>query len=424
MRKALLWHNYFCCSVVAYMSALKRMRGGTAKYEAHLTTISLATALIVASAPTVSGQSFLAKPLITKLPSGATRVVNPGPTRWADTNGWKLVLERTVQPAEGEPGVLDNPDEARLASDGRLVTADIKNPAIRVYSAQGKFLRAIGRAGEGPGEYRLPFLELDHDTVFIHDPRLRRVMVFTLDGTLVRSITTATNDYFPLHFDARGLMALRASVRTPSGFKGQWIYHTRMGAKVDSFAALGRLDTKTWTVASPEGPQPWPVPFPPSNVELLLPTGGALVGRSDEYSFVITRTGHDTVRQFTRSNPPQLRIPDAARDSALLAEAKWRPQLKTIAKVSDLPTTYPLWRTLQVDGEGNIWVGARTEQGGRSRFDIFRPDGVFLGSVAAPFGMSSKVNIQGNRITVIDTDQDELPRVRVFRIDRRGISAR
>lgn len=365
-------------------------------------------------------QTVLARPTITKLPNGATRVINSGPSQWADTNGWKLVYERTVQPPEGAPGGLENPWGAVLAPNGQLITIDFKNAAVRSYDAQGKYLRAFGRLGEGPGEFKVPFIALYKDSVFLYDPQLRRATVMTLGGTVVRTIVTTANDQFPIHFDNRGFMALRVSVGTPTGRVGRWVYHDRTGRRIDSIAALGYFSAKGWPYTSHEGPSEWPIPFPPSNVEQLLPTGGALVGRTDQYAIVVTRTGLDTVRTFSRLNPPKVAIPNATRDSAFQAQIRDRPFLRSAASLSDLPTSYPLWRSLHLDAAGNFWVWARSADPARSRFDVFTRDGVFLGSVAAPFGSASKPEFHGDRVTVIDTDGDDLPRIRIYRIDRRG----
>ncbi len=383
-------------------------------------TCALGVILLLLGAPAMLAQAGLAKPVIGKLPSGGASVVNTGPSRWADTNGWKLVYERTVQPAEGERGGLENPWGTALASDGRLLTVDFKNPAIRLYGANGKFLRTLSRFGEGPGEFKVPFIALYHDSLYLYDPRLHRATVMTLNGKLVRTIATTVNDQYPLVFDARGMMALRASTWTRTSVTGHWIYHTRTGEKVDSIAALGFLDTKSWKFVSDEGPSSWGVPFPPSNVELLLPTGGAVIGRTDDYTLVITRTGSDTVRRFSRANPPRVRIPDSVRDSAVEANIMQNPRLRGIARVEDVPTQYPPWRSLALDAPGNIWVGARTERPGRMRYDVFSPVGAFLGSVAVPFAAGATVNFHGDRVAVIDTDGDDLPRIRIFRIDRRG----
>jgi hypothetical protein len=150
----------------------------------------------------------------------------------------------------------------------------------------------------------------------------------------------------------------------------------------------------------------------------LLPTGTAVYGNTDRYELIMTRTGTDTVLLFSRVNPPLARISEAARDSALHAAVDRNEALRRVAKASDLPLTFPPWRTLHHDGEGNVWVGAPSERIQSSRFDVFSPDGRLLGSVAAPFSVYATVAFHGERLTVIDTDADDLPRIRIYRIER------
>lgn len=376
----------------------------------------LTIGLVLAVQAPCLGQGGLARPAITKLANGTTRVVNTGPSQWTGASGWQLVYERTVQPPEGAAGVLDNPWGAVLASDGTLFTLDLRNPAVRSYDAQGRFLRSIGRPGEGPGEYKTPFIALDGDTLYLYDPSLHRLTVLTLAGTTVRTVSTTANDRYPIHFDNRGFMAIRSSVRG----NGQWIFHDRRGRPVDSMVSLGYLSPKSWKYPGAEGPSNWAMPFPAHNVELLLPTGGALIGRTDEYSLVVTKTGTDTAQLFSRVNPPRVAIPATARDSAFRATVAMQPRLQGVASLSDVPTTYPLWRSVHTDASGNIWVMAPTATRDRSRFDVFSPDGVFLGEVTAPFNISNTVEFHGDRLTVIGTDADDLPRIQIYRIDRRG----
>jgi hypothetical protein len=66
----------------------------------------------------------LTRPTIDTVNHHIVRVMNNGPTAWAGTNGWKLVYERTVQPAEGSPGMFSNPTDAHLLPDGKVIEVE------------------------------------------------------------------------------------------------------------------------------------------------------------------------------------------------------------------------------------------------------------------------------------------------------------
>lgn len=77
---------------------------------------------------------------------------------------------------------------ARRLPDGRIVLADNENEGTRffVYGADGKFERRIGRAGEGPGEYRNAMLiGASGDTLTIYDLMSARATRVTAEGALV-----------------------------------------------------------------------------------------------------------------------------------------------------------------------------------------------------------------------------------------------
>ena len=75
------------------------------------------------------------------------------------------------------------------ASDGSVVIADAANLEISVFSRDGAFLRGIGRAGQGPGEFgRVSSVGLLNDTLWVNDARLQRATLFTLGGEILATI--------------------------------------------------------------------------------------------------------------------------------------------------------------------------------------------------------------------------------------------
>jgi hypothetical protein len=76
---------------------------------------------------------------------------------------------------------------ARL-SDGRLVIADGGSSELRLFSPTGAFVKAMGRKGDGPGEFSggIQLMLRSADTLVVHD-RQSRLQSFGPDGTLLRS---------------------------------------------------------------------------------------------------------------------------------------------------------------------------------------------------------------------------------------------
>lgn len=369
-----------------------------------------------------AAQSRLAKPTIDTVNHHIVRVMNNGPTAWADTNGWKLVYERTVQPPEATPGMLEKPAQIILLRDGRLIVSQRDPAQIRLYDAQGKFVRNIGHDGEGPGEYRAPKLALYHDTIVVHDPRLGRAALITTGGKFVRQFLTGIrHDGPPISVDDRGRLRVQDSRPSVAMFQPQWMYFDLNGKRLDSLLPPEAVNVKTWAAKlTGGGSVSYTVPFGAQNSYAFLRDGSILYGGGDRYEFLLTHSGRDTIRMFGRRGVIADPVPTAMRDSVFQHYAS-NPQLQGIGIAeSDMPRTYPVWGEFALDGNGNVWVSVGRPAAKTYRFEVFNPSGSYLGTVAAPFDGLWRGSWTDDHVAVLDNDSDDLPRVRIFRIDRRG----
>lgn len=358
----------------------------------------------------------LAQPRTERLPNGAVRIINDGPSAWREGSGWKIVLETTIQPAEGSPGEFANPSGILRTTDGRFVVTDMNAPTVRLYDRTGRFLREIGRAGEGPGEYRQPMPALFHDTLMIHDGRLHRVSVMTLDGKSVRTFAVPNSGSCcrPPMIDAAGRLVIRGVNATGSLFRT----YTPAGTVLDSIVVPETVVRPVWNIATRGGQATYTIPFAAATDRTMLLDGTMLYGNSGEYQLRVTRTGRDTVRLIERSTGSAAPIPPLLRESTFHSIVDHNVDLRTVAKLNDIPKNFPVWSSPFEDASANIWV----RPGGGApeapvRFDVFTHDGRLLGSVTAPFTWSSpNITFLGDRIGVIDTDGNDLPRIRIYRI--------
>ncbi|MXW55151.1 MAG: hypothetical protein F4Z59_00205, partial [Gemmatimonadales bacterium] len=75
-------------------------------------------------------------------------------------------------------------------SDGSVAVADETTSSVRVFGATGEYVRSMGRRGEGPGEFRDPYLMwvLPGDTIWVGNLRPWYFNVFTAGGEFVRTV--------------------------------------------------------------------------------------------------------------------------------------------------------------------------------------------------------------------------------------------
>lgn len=84
--------------------------------------------------------------------------------------------------------VLGRPTELSVDERGLIYVTDVGRGAIIVIDSTGSIVRHIGRSGSGPGEFQGPrSVTLSHDTLRLLDSGNGRIVVFTTEGSYVRS---------------------------------------------------------------------------------------------------------------------------------------------------------------------------------------------------------------------------------------------
>ena len=101
-----------------------------------------------------------------------------------------IEVEGTLSIGGGRLGVeLTRVSTVAVGPGGLLAIAQPDDHEIQLFDAAGRFLRRIGREGEGPGEFQAPqMLGWRDDHLWVRDDALRRVSFFTPVGELVGEI--------------------------------------------------------------------------------------------------------------------------------------------------------------------------------------------------------------------------------------------
>lgn len=141
------------------------------------------------------------RPELLPVPGGPHVVRQPlpdSPLALADSVRWVRVREqlRNATPGlvlgalEGDgPDVFGQVVAAELDSHGNIYVLDRMNYEVRAFSPSGRFLGAVGGAGDGPTEFRAPFsiALLDEDLLaVVAAPGLIKTFTFTPEGFALR----------------------------------------------------------------------------------------------------------------------------------------------------------------------------------------------------------------------------------------------
>lgn len=231
-----------------------------------------------------------------------------------------------------------------LGQNGGLLVLQKQSPnrVVFSYNADGRLAGTIGRAGDGPGEFRTPLslaTTSSGKSVHVFDARSRRMTVFGADGSLIRTAQLPLTPYDVLML-ASGKMVLAVNNRS-QGAIGQTLH------LLSSDGVLERSFHPA--VQFPSEMSAGPLPY----LMASNPKGGFVV--FDVRFLTFTMYDADgNVQRVLRRDVPWDNAKALAVDTARPRGDFERPYL-----VSRRPPT--LLRAIHVDSAGRIWLLAALE---------------------------------------------------------------
>ena len=307
-----------------------------------------------------------------------------------------------------------------VLKSGTVVVADDKTPVLRMYDSRGKFLRDIGRAGEGPGEYRsMGGVGATPDgRIILWDNRIQRLTYYSPSGETIKSVRVPSGlfsaDLF--HVDGDGTSYVRCVLGQPRNLEDWafgWIHVSPNGVILDTIPVPELANRPNAFVLSTASG--YDRPFNRDLVSTMSSRGALLVGDNSSYAFEQRRRGAPTVR-IERAYSP---IPVVGAERREWEE--WATYMENLqrrqftgnkvlqptpvrAKSYSIPTVKPAYSELLSDADGRIWVrryvAAVSRPGDKRKagdlrprrvwreqptFDVFEADGRFLGVVTLPW---------------------------------------
>ncbi len=340
---------------------------------------------------------------------------------------WRLVPEVTYG-TRGDPAAeLTNVVGFVVADNGDVLVLDGESKNLRRFSADGKLQATIGREGAGPGEFRGPtgMVRGPGNTIWIGDLDNHRYSVHASDGTFLRNIPSGTEVAGPLYswdrFVADGrLVHVAFVINRKTGDADEMFQRRAFGAgSTDTVPVpkclpptLANYPQSTWEAGAH-------IPFMPYGLIAVDHDGTAWCGYGGASTLYHLRLGaHDTLGVI-HGTVVAVAVSAAERDSAIAAIRKYTGPDFGKVDLGRIPRVHPLITTLQLDDAGRVWVRLWV-RGNRTRAQVFSPMGRLVADVDGPATLDrDNIVIRGDHLYGVVKDQDDIPSIVRYRIERR-----
>ncbi len=301
-----------------------------------------------------------------------------------------------------------------VAHGDHIYILDNQVPILRMYDLQGNHVRDIGRIGQGPGEYQMPWslgINSVDGTLFIREAMGGTLHEYSREGDplgLRRPALGGASVAPTLHLKVTntGIPYIRVSKyrrdqeSKTEGYQTNYMVSVDpSGSLIDTLFVPDYLDQSYLLVAhTPEGlPISERVPFSPEQIWTMSPSGILIHGISDSYHLqLVAQDGSE--QTIHREVTPVEVLPNERRwyeqrirDSFKRFDTGWRWNAKAT------PTYKPYFSFIFADQNGRIWI---LRQGiGRFKesediwqnmlnFEVFEENtGRYLGEVEVPDGI-------------------------------------
>ncbi|MCK4646575.1 MAG: hypothetical protein KAU46_10000 [Candidatus Aminicenantes bacterium] len=327
---------------------------------------------------------------------------------------------------------FESPYTITSDNEGNVYICDYRANNIKKFSASGKFVKIIGREGQGPGEFSWPFMATyAKDRLVVWDMRNMRICAVTPDGEHIKTEKISINTGRPNKM--RSLPNGDIVIEKEKIFRGEQnkpqectieIFSPDLEHKKTIYSQeIWRNKYVRWEGGMRNVPQPfsclvhWDV----------TPGGKIVIGFSEKYEISIYDSDKGKLSTFSHSYDP-VKVTDEDK-KALLGGMTFSSGGVVTRKIPDyvekntkFPKFKPAFRNIMVDSEGNtlVFPYRKNRQLTSRNFDAFNSEGNFIANVQVVgdvlFPSRSGESFSGRYIWTRRTGEDELMKVIKYKI--------
>lgn len=358
------------------------------------------------------------------LANGAVVVDNPAEGLWAPGEGWTVREELRIGSAMSEgPALFGQVAGVAVDAEDRIHVLDRQAKEIRTFGPDGAHIRTVGRDGGGPGEFRDPIgLVLSPDDgLWVVDARNARYAVFALDGEYRTAHRRNLSGYvMPWNggFGRDGRFHEKTVYRDSEA-----LHHVviRMDSALEPADTLQfpSYDADQLELVTESSRMSASVPFASTQQRVWDPRGFLWSVITGDYTLTQISPDGDTLRVIRRGLEP---VPVTAEEREDAIEGlEWFTRQGGRLDPSRIPSEKPPIASFHVADDGHLWARltpAADEEG--ARYDVFDPEGRYLGEVRSETSLGSAPDFRGDHIYGVVSDSLGVAYVVRWGLDRGG----
>lgn len=396
----------------------------TGPRQAHLAIMSLLFAL--ACSAEASNDSASATPASAERDSAGIRIVEHGLSgfQMSPDHGWllapepELVIGRAV--GDDDAHELHRVTGATLLDDGRIAVGVGSVPEVRLYDAEGRFVRRVGRRGNGPGEFQQltgPW-RVEHGRFAVFDVGQQRLTIFDTTGAVAgEGSYRGGGEGMPMipvdgTSDGRLLGEMQAFSQATAGLSRPEVTYVYFDTSAVAQAVADPLPGRELFVgnAGRDGMRALgSSPF--ARAPLAAACGGyTAIAENSRYEVRLLDESGST-RTIVRGDRQGERITDdvfrAFLRDRLGDEAPVTEDMIASLRQTTVQERLPVLARLQCDEAGNLWIEEFQRPGVGSRQLVsFDADGRYRGEVELPADVTLLRVRDGRLLSLVRDDVD------------------
>ena len=276
-----------------------------------------------------------------------------------------------------------NPDQAFsqvstfvVDEEGGIFALDFKDQKIKVFDRTGKFLRLIGKPGQGPGELGMASgIQLMADnTLVVEDATNRRLALFKPSGEFIKNISTSDKlGLVNILLDGKGNVIGR-EMGLAEGNAKMFFEIKKFDADLKPLFTLDKIE--------------FPIPIPGSGTKMNIlemisayqfdSAGNIYYGRNADYEIKIYSPDGKHIRTIQKEYD-RVKVTQADIDEML----ERIPNVAGGVNIKDMfsfPDVFPPFQFFLLDDQGGLYVRTFTKgkAKGEYEFDVFDAEGKFI----------------------------------------------